>query len=89
MNINVNEIITLHDNTKYVVLAETLYHDYKYYYLVEVAEDGEDIKDSFKIMKEKKDADRTIIVTVTDESELEVVSKLLGENLKQNELEEK
>lgn len=87
MDININDVLTLHDNSKYLVLSETLYHDYKYYYLVEVTEDGEDVKDNIKIMKEKKDTDRTILVAVTNPDELEVVSKLLGENLKQNDLE--
>lgn len=89
MDININDVLTLHDNSNYLVLAETLYHDFKYYYLVEVTDDGEDIKDHIKVMKEKKDTDRTILVAVTDHDELEVVSKLLGESLKQNDLEAK
>lgn len=89
MNININDVITLHDNQKYLVLAETLYHDYKYYYLIEVTEDGEDVKDHVRIMKEKKDSDRLILLDVKDHDELEVVSKLLGEDFKQNDLEVK
>lgn len=87
MNININDVITLHNDEKYLVLADTLYHDYKYYYLIEVTEDGEEVGDRFKIVKERKDNDQIILMDVKDHEELDTVRKLLSEGLKQNNLE--
>jgi|CZCB01.1.fsa_nt_gi hypothetical protein len=87
MNINVNDVLTLHNNEKYLVLADAIYNDFKYYYLVEVTEDGEEVKDRIKVVKAKIDDDQTILTEVKDTNELEVVSNLLFERLEQNNLE--
>lgn len=76
MNIEVNDVITLHNNEKYLVLADALYNDQKYYLLIQVTEDEENIKDHFKIVKEKKDTSQTILIDVKDPNELDAVRKL-------------
>lgn len=87
MDINVNEVITLENNLKYLVLADILNNGIKYYYLIEVSEDSDDIKDNVKIMKENKMNNNIFLKVVDNEDELVTVSKLLSKKLEENNLE--
>ncbi|MDD3392795.1 MAG: hypothetical protein PHE54_04575 [Bacilli bacterium] len=86
MNININEIIKLHNDLEYLVLSKTNYQNSCYYYLIEVSKD-DDIKDNVKIVKENKVEDRLFLIPVTNADELEEVSKLLSAELESNNLE--
>ena len=53
MNININDVVTLNDDRKFLVLSDTTYNDFKYFYLIEVTPDGEELVDRVKIVKER------------------------------------
>ena len=51
MRIDVNQIVTLGNKEKYLVISHVNHQLVDYYYIAEVEENGRDIKDNYKIMK--------------------------------------
>ncbi|NLM63604.1 MAG: hypothetical protein GX190_04760 [Mollicutes bacterium] len=87
MKININDVITLTDNRKFLVLAETLFNETKYYYLIELTEDGEQIVDHVKIVKELKEDNGMKLVVVSDPNEINDVKDDLVASLDKNNFE--
>lgn len=85
MEININDVITLNDNRKFLVLSETMFEDSKYYYLIELTENGEEIVDHVKIVKTLSTTDGTKLVTVLDPEEIDNVREELVANLDKND----
>ena len=81
MKYEANKVLTFGDGSKYVIASTSIYDNNKYYYLVEVNEEAEDIQDGFKIVKEVEENGKVILKKVTEEVELETVSKFLANNL--------
>ncbi len=85
MEINVNDVITLKDNRKFLVLSETIYNDNKYYYLIELTENGEEIVDHVKIVKTLVNEKGSRLITVLDPDEIDDVKEDLVANLDKND----
>ena len=51
MKIEINKIITLGNQEKYLVIDKVVHNDIEYYYVAEVNEDETNIKDNYKILK--------------------------------------
>lgn len=86
MKINVNDVITLKDNRQFLVLSDTIYNETRYLYTIELTEEGQEIVDNVKIVKEVVTGDGSKLVTVTDYDEIDYVKEALVESLDKNEL---
>ena len=51
MKIEINKIITLGNQEKYLVIDKVVHNDIEYYYVAEVNEDETNIKDNYKIVE--------------------------------------
>ena len=76
MNIDVNKIITLGNNEKYLVISHVTNNNKNYYYIAELDESGKDIKDNYKIMEETKENDKIYLDEVVGETNLKIVLPL-------------
>ena len=85
MEININDVLTLKDNRKFLVLSETIYNDNKYYYLIELTKDGEEIVDHVKIVKTLANEKGSRLITVLDPDEIDNVKEDLVANLDKND----
>lgn len=88
MKIKVNDILVLENNQKALVLADTLYNGYKYYYLAEVTNDEKEVTENVKIVKEMIKDDNKYISEIENESEFKIVCELLEKSLVKNNPEE-
>ncbi|MDD2181543.1 MAG: hypothetical protein PHW32_04155 [Bacilli bacterium] len=86
MKINVNDVITLNDNRQFLVLSETIHNEEKYFYIIELNENGQEIVDNVKIVKEVTTGDGSKLIIVKDHDEIDDVKESLVENLDKNEL---
>ncbi len=85
MNIGVNNVITLNNDEKYLVLSETEYNNNKYYYLIGVTPDGEELNDKIKIMTEVTIDGKLSLKVLKDPDIIEQIKQLLADNLAKNE----
>ena len=76
MDIDVNKVITLGNNEKYLVISHISNSGKEYYYIAEVDENGRDIKDNYKIMLKTVDGDKVLLDEVVGEANLKVVLPL-------------
>ncbi|MFA5603349.1 MAG: hypothetical protein WDA12_00625 [Bacilli bacterium] len=87
MKININDVVTLNDDRKFVVLSETVYDETKYFYLIELTNDGEEVVDNIKIVKELITEDGTKLIVVKDSDEIDDIKEDLVKNLDKNDFE--
>lgn len=81
MNIDVNKIITLGNNEKYLVISHVVNNSKDYYYIAELDETGKDIKDNYKIMEATKENDKVYLDEVIGETNLKVVLPLFVKDI--------
>lgn len=81
MNIDVNKIITLGNNEKYLVISHVENNSKDYYYIAELDETTKDIKDNYKIMKATKENDKVYLDEVIGETNLKVVLPLFVKDI--------
>lgn len=81
MTIDVNKIITLGNNEKYLVISHIVNNSKDYYYIAELDETGKDIKDNYKIMKATKENDKIYLDEVIGETNLKVVLPLFVKDI--------
>ena len=81
MNIDVNKIITLGNNEKYLVISYVNYGDKDYYYIAEVNEEGNDIKDNYKIMVKSEVDEKIFLDEVVGEPNLKSVLPLFVKSI--------
>ena len=81
MDIDVNKVITLGNNEKYLVISHISNSGKEYYYIAEVDENGRDIKDNYKIMLKTVDGDKVFLDEVVGEANLKVVLPLFVESI--------
>jgi hypothetical protein len=80
MGLEVNTIITLLDNQKYVVLNETMYQGKKYFLVMGM--DGEEVKsDEVAVFEEEIEGLDTYVIKVNDSDLLLKLTKLLKEQM--------
>lgn len=80
MNIEVNKVVTLGNKEKYLVVSHVV-SDGDYYYIAEVDENGKDIKDNYKIVKEVHDGDKVLFDEVVGEVNLKGVLPLFVKSI--------
>lgn len=81
MNIEVNKVITLGNNEKYLVISHVVNNLKDYYYIAELDETGKDIKDNYKIMEATKENDKVYLDEVIGETNLKVILPLFVKDI--------
>lgn len=81
MNIDINKIITLGNNEKYLVISHVINNLKDYYYIAEVEENEKDIKDNYKIMVATKEDDKIYLDEVIGETNLKVILPLFVKDI--------
>ncbi len=81
MKLEINTIITLENQERYVVLNETTYQDKKYFLVMAVDEKKEIIPSNVAIIEEIQDHDEIFVEKVTDPEQLLVLTKELKAQL--------
>ena len=76
MNIDVDKVITMGNNEKYLVIAHVVNSDKDYYYIAQLNEDEKDIKDNYKIMLKTENQGKIFLDEVVGEANLKVVLPL-------------
>lgn len=76
MKIEVNKIITLGNNEKYLVISHVVHNEKNYYYIAQMDDNGKDIKDNYKIMVANEEDGRILIDEVVGETNLKTVLPL-------------
>ncbi len=81
MKIEINKIITLGNNEKYLVIAYVENNNKDYYYIAEIDEFGKDIKDNYKIMLKTEKDGKIFLDEVVGETNLKTVLPLFVKNM--------
>ena len=76
MKIEVNKIITLGNNEKYLVISNVTHNNNQYYYIDECNDEETDIKENYKIVKETVNGLDIFIDEVVGEANLKTVLPL-------------
>ena len=81
MNIEMNKIITLGNNERYLVMAHVENNNNDYYYIAEIDESGKDIKDNYKIMLKTEKDGKIFLDEVVGETNLKTVLPLFVKSM--------
>jgi hypothetical protein len=81
MGLDVNTIVTLSDNQKYVVLNETMYQGNKYFLMMGLDEKKEVKSNNVAIFMESINGIDTYVIKVVDPELLLSLTKLLKEQM--------
>jgi len=81
MKIEIDKMITLENDEKYIVLENVLYNDQNYYYIARVNDDETDIKEEYKIIKGVNNDEDLFIEEVIDEEDLKILLPLFLEKM--------
>ena len=76
MKIDVNKIITLGNNEKYLIISHIVNNDKDYYYIAQMDENGKDIKENYKITEANERDGKIYIDEVVGETNLKTVLPL-------------
>lgn len=81
MKLDINKIITLGNNEKYLIISHVTNNNRDYYYIAELEENGKDIKENYKIMEASLENDKIFLNEVVGETNLKTVLPLFVKNL--------
>jgi hypothetical protein len=76
MKIEINKIITLGNQEKYLVIDKAVHNDIEYYYVAEVNEDETNIKDNYKIVEASYKDNNIYLDEVLGEDKLKTILPL-------------
>lgn len=76
MKLDVNKVITLGNNEKYLIISHITHNNNEYYYIAELESDEKDIKDNYKIMIAKEEEGKIFLDEVVGETNLKTVLPL-------------
>ncbi len=76
MKIDINKIITLGNNERYLVISHVTNHQKEYYYIAELDESEKDIKDNYKIMELTEENGKSLLNEVVGETNLKTILPL-------------
>ena len=79
MNLEINNVITLGNDEKYLIVEKVIYNDNNYYYIAEVNQTLTDIKDNYKIVTINIDDEKQYIEEITGEDKLKEILPLFLE----------
>lgn len=77
--LEINKVITLGNDERYLVIETISREDIDYYYIAEVNNSGTDIVDNYKIVTTVIDGEDTLIEEITGEEKLKEVLPLFLE----------
>lgn len=81
MKLDINKIITLGNNEKYLIISHVTNNNRDYYYIAELEENGKDIKENYKIMEATIENDEIFLDEVVGETNLKIVLPLFVKNI--------
>jgi len=81
MNLEINKIITLGNQEKYLIISHVTNNNRDYYYIAELEENEKDIKENYKIMEASNELGKTYLNEVVGETNLKIVLPLFVKNL--------
>ena len=81
MKIDVNKIITLGNNEKYLIISHVENNNKDYYYIAELDQNGKDIKENYKIMESTITNEKTYLDEVEGETNLKSIIPLFVKSL--------
>ena len=76
MKLEINKIITLGNQEKYLIISHIINNSKDYYYIAELEENNKDIKDNYKIMLVTEKNGKTFLDEVVGETNLKTVLPL-------------
>lgn len=76
MKIEINKIITLGNNERYLVISHVNHRQKEYYYIAELDESEKDIKDNYKIMELSEENGKSLLNEVVGETNLKTILPL-------------
>lgn len=76
MKIDINKIITLGNNERYLVISHVTNHQKECYYIAELDESEKDIKDNYKIMELTEENGKSLLNEVVGETNLKTILPL-------------
>lgn len=79
MNLDINNIITLGNDEKYLIVEKVIHKDGIYYYIAEVNQTLTDIKDNYKIVTVNVSEEKEYIEEITGEDKLKEILPLFLE----------
>lgn len=80
--LNIDNVITLANNEKYLVLDKVLYNDIEYYYIAKVNATETDIENNFKLVTVNITTDnKKIIEEVTGEDKLKEILPMFANEI--------
>ena len=81
MKLDINQIITLGNQEKYLIISHVTNNNRDYYYIAELEENGKTIKENYKIMEASTENDKIFLDEVVGETNLKIVLPLFVKNL--------
>ena len=81
MKIDINNIITLGNEEKYLVISHVVNNNHDYYYIAQIDEFGKDIKDNYKIMQKSETNGKIFLDEVVGEANLKTVLPLFVKSI--------
>lgn len=81
MKLDINKIITMGNNEKYLIISHINTNNKDYYYIAELDENEKDIKDNYKIMLATTKDDKIFLDEVVGETNLKIVLPLFVNNI--------
>lgn len=84
MKPEINKVITLGNQEKYLVISHVTNNEKDYYYIAELDSDGKDIKDNYKIMEATEENGKIFLDEVVGETNLKTVLPLFVNNITNN-----
>lgn len=71
----INNILTLDNDEKYIVLNQAIYQGKNYFFVAKVAQDEEEVIDEFRLLEETEVNGEKAVAVVTDEKIIELLTK--------------
>lgn len=81
MKIETNQIITLGNQEKYLIISHIVNMNQDYYYIAELDENGKDIKDNYKIMLATNKDGKIFLDEVVGETNLKTILPLFVKDI--------
>lgn len=81
MKLDINKIITLGNQEKYLIISHVSNNGKDYYYIAELEENAKDIKDNYKIMEATTENDKIFLDEVVGETNLKIVLPLFVKDI--------
>ena len=84
MKPEINKIITLGNQEKYLVISNVTNNGQDYYYIAQLDDEGKDIKDNYKIMLATEKDGKIFLDEVVGETNLKIILPLFVNSIKNN-----